>query len=116
MSRERTSLAATRLGGWALVVAAFGFIREFALNLFFFCVGVAALRSMQVGRWFASASMIVAVTGWIAALRNATSLVDPIAEINNYLLPIWIIVLGVAFIRWRTPSSSAKPLLAAEPA
>lgn len=92
------------------------FIGEFALNLFFFCVGVAALRSIQVGRWFAYASMVVAVIGWIAALRNATSLVDPIAEINNYLLPIWMIVLGVTLIRWRTPSSIVKPLLAAEPA
>ena len=92
------------------------FVGEFALNLFFFCVGAAALRSVQVGRWFAYGGMVVAVIGWIAALRNATSLVNPIAEINNYLLPIWMIVLGVTLIRWRTPAADAKPLLAAEPA
>jgi len=33
--------------------------------------------------------------------RNVTTLVAPVAAVNNYLLPLFMIVLGVAFIRWR---------------
>jgi hypothetical protein len=32
--------------------------------------------------------------------RNVTSVVAPIAEVNNYLLPAFMIVLGVAFMAW----------------
>jgi hypothetical protein len=84
------------------------FLGELALNLFFFATGVAALRSAGAGRWFAYAGMAVGVIGWIAALRNTTTAVSPIAEVNNYILPIWLIVLGVVLIRWRAESSGAS--------
>ena len=78
-------------------------------------VAILAFGLLQtvVNAWYAGADMASANR---LITRNATSLVDPIAEINNYLLPIWMIVLGVTLIRWRTPSSIVKPLLAAEPA
>jgi hypothetical protein len=78
------------------------FVGELALNAFFVLVGFAALRSAAAGRWFGASGIAVGMFGWIAAFRNITSLVSPIAELNNYLLPLWLIVLGVVFIRWRT--------------
>ena len=33
--------------------------------------------------------------------RNAAPVVAPIAEVNNYLLPVWMIVFGVSLIRYR---------------
>jgi hypothetical protein len=77
------------------------FLGELALNAFFVLVGFAALRSTQAPRWFAYAGIAVGVIGWIAAFRNVTSAVDPIANVNNYLLPLWLIVVGIVLMRWR---------------
>ena len=33
--------------------------------------------------------------------RNVTDVVDPIAAVNNYLLPLWMIIFGVALLRQR---------------
>jgi hypothetical protein len=37
----------------------------------------------------------------IAAFRNVTSAVSVIANLNNGLLPIWLIVLGILLLRSR---------------
>ena len=75
------------------------FLGEIALNAFFFAVGWAALRALQPGRWFAYAGMAVGVIGWIAAFRNVTTVVNPVSAVDNYLLPLWLIVLGTVLIR-----------------
>ena len=77
------------------------FVGEAALNGFFVLTGFAALRSAQVGRWFGLAGIAVGAAGWVGAFRNVTAVVDPIAEVNNYLLAVWLIVLGIVLIRWR---------------
>lgn len=79
------------------------FLGELALNGFFVLVGFAALRSTQVGRWFGYAGIAVGVIGWIAAFRNVTPAVAMVAEANNYVLPLWLIVVGVVLIRWQRP-------------
>jgi len=38
---------------------------------------------------------------FVGALRNALPAVQPIADINNALLPLWMMVLGVSFI-WQS--------------
>jgi hypothetical protein len=44
-------------------------------------------------------------------LRNATPWVEPIAALNNVVLPIWMLVLGVVLLRHRTgvPSPVQAP-------
>jgi hypothetical protein len=85
-----------------------------ASNLFLGTLVGEFVGEMCTAVWF----LVVAVTfrrlGWrvlgglglaaaalmaISALRNITTLVDPIAAINNYALPLWLITLGVAFLR-----------------
>ena len=83
------------------------FVAELALNAFFLLVGFAARPSPEVGRWFGYAGIAVGVIGVIAAFRNVTSAVGSIAEVNNYLLPLWLIVLGVVLIRWRAGARDA---------
>ena len=41
--------------------------------------------------------------------RNVTIWVDPIAEVNNYLLPAFMIILGIALIRWPAADDTAVP-------
>jgi hypothetical protein len=46
------------------------------------------------------AGLVVGAIGLIAGFRNVTPAVAPIADVNNYLLPLWLIVLGVVLVRY----------------
>ena len=73
------------------------FLGELALNAFFILSGVALLRA---GRRLAGyGGMIAGVVGVLAAFRNVTPAVALVAEANNYVLPIWLIVLGAVLLR-----------------
>jgi hypothetical protein len=82
------------------------FMGEVALNAFFVLTAFAGLRVGQVGRWFGVGGIVVGVAGWVGAFRNVTDVVGPVAEVNNYVLPVWLIVLGVVLIRWRAADVS----------
>lgn len=43
--------------------------------------------------------------GWIGMFRNLTTAVSPVAATNNYLLPLWMITLGIILVRHREPDS-----------
>ena len=74
------------------------FLGELALNAFFILSGVALVRS---GRSVVGYCGVVAgAIGLVAGLRNVTPAVSLIAEVNNYVLPLWLIVLGVVLVRW----------------
>ena len=76
------------------------FVGEMALNGFFVLTGFAALRS-PAKRGFGWAGIAAGVIGWIAAFRNVTSAVSVVAAADNYVLPLWLIVLGVMLLRWK---------------
>lgn len=76
------------------------FVGEVALNGFFVLVGFAALRA-TAPRWFGYGGIAAGVIGWIAAFRNVTTAVSVVADADNYVLPLWLIVLGVMFLRWK---------------
>ena len=73
------------------------FLGEFTLSLFFLLSAMAMLRAGQ--RWIGSLGVLTAVLGMIGMFRNVTDLVAPAAEVNNYLLPLWMIVFGVSLLR-----------------
>jgi hypothetical protein len=44
---------------------------------------------------------------FVGAFRNVTGSVQIVADINNGLLPLWMIVLGVAMVRYsKLPDTS----------
>ena len=73
------------------------FLGELSLNAFFILCAVAMLRAGR--RPMAYGGLAAGAIGLLAALRNATPAVALFAEVDNYLLPVWLIVLGVAFVR-----------------
>ena len=81
------------------------FLGELSLNAFFALTGFTMLRAGR--RWAGYGGLAVAAIGLVAALRNVTPAVGPIAEVNNYVLPAWLIVLGLVLIRggrtWSEP-------------
>lgn len=76
------------------------FLGELSFSLFFLLSGLAMLaRDSRYPRWVGYLGVLTAVAGMIGMFRNVTGVVDPIAAVNNYLLPIWMIVFGVALVR-----------------
>jgi hypothetical protein len=76
------------------------FLGELSFSVFFL---LSALAMRQAGsgfpRWMAYLGIVTAVAGLIGMFRNVTTAVGPVAEVNNYLLPVWMIVFGVGLLR-----------------
>lgn len=75
------------------------FVGELALNLFFLLTALASWRSRRLPRWSAVAGVLAALLGLVAMWRNATPLVAGVAEIENSVLPLWMLVLGGLLVR-----------------
>ena len=81
------------------------FLGELAVSMFFLLTSFVWLRSPERARWIGWIGIATAVAGLIGMFRNVTTIVAPVAAVNNYLLPLFMIVLGVAFIRWRSTAT-----------
>jgi hypothetical protein len=89
------------------------FLGELFLNAFFLSAAIALTRAASAsGRWLLVAGSSASLLGGLAMLRNATPWVEPIAALNNLVLPIWMLVLGVVLLRHRAAASSPVPTLA----
>jgi hypothetical protein len=77
------------------------FLGELAFSAFFVLSAWALLRSRTAPRWVAVFGLVTGVMGWIGMCRNVIAAVAPVAAINNYLLPLWMITLGVVLLRYR---------------
>jgi uncharacterized protein DUF4386 len=86
------------------------FLGELSFSLFFLLSALAMLaRESGFPRWMAYLGLLTAVAGLIGMFRNVSNVVDPVAEVNNYLLPLWMIVFGVGLLRFQRPAPRAEP-------
>lgn len=100
---EQTVLAATFDGLNTYLGNFIGeFLGELAFSLFFLLTSLVWLRSPERARWVGWLGVVTGVAGLIGMFRNVTTVVAPVAAVNNYLLPLFMVVLGVVLIRWRT--------------
>lgn len=81
------------------------FVGELSFSAFFVLSGWALLKSRTTPRWFAAGGLLTGFLGWVGMFRNFTTVVAPVAAVNNYLLPLWMIALGVTLVRYRDPAS-----------
>lgn len=75
------------------------FLGEAMLALFFLLTGLSMFREPGFARWLGRVGAVFSVVFLVGAFRNLTPIVQPIADLNNNLLPLWLIILGVALIR-----------------
>lgn len=73
------------------------FLGELSLNTFFVLSAVALLRAGR--KWASYAGLAAGAIGLIAAFRNVTPAVGLIAEVDNYVLPLWLVAMGVVLLR-----------------
>ena len=74
-------------------------IGELLLNMSFLLFSVVAWSDRSLARWVSGLGIVSGTVGLVALWRNVTPMVSSFAEINNTLLPLWLIVWGVAL--WR---------------
>ena len=77
------------------------FLGELSFSVFFLLTSIVWLQSPRSSRWIGWLGVATAGAGFIGMFRNVTSAVAPIAALNNYLLPLFMLVLGVALARWQ---------------
>ncbi len=78
------------------------FLGELCMSLFFGLSGRAILRQdSTMPRWVGYLAILTALAGLIGMFRNVTSAVAMVAEVNNYLLPLFMIALGISLLRYR---------------
>lgn len=78
------------------------FLGELAFGLWFLLTAVTMLGARHFPRWMAYFGLIAAALGLIQMFRNVTDAVLPANTVFNYLLPLWLIVLGVGVLRYGT--------------
>lgn len=84
------------------------FLGEVMLAVFFLCAGVSMREEPNFPRWSAWTGIVFALLFVVGALRNVTPAVQPIADLNNTLLPLWMIALGVVLIRFSRRSGLSE--------
>jgi len=74
------------------------FLGEISLAAFFLLAGVSMLDEEQFPKWLGWAGIVFALLFTIGAFRNVTTVVQVIADANNVLLPLWMVILGAALV------------------
>jgi Domain of unknown function (DUF4386) len=77
------------------------FLGEFCLAVFFFLSGMSLVNESRFPKWLGWSGMAFSALFLIGAFRNVTPAVQQVADINNALLPLWMIVLGASLV-WHT--------------
>jgi hypothetical protein len=76
------------------------FLGELSFSVFFLLSALAMLAPRsRFPRWMAILGLLTACAGFVGMFRNVTDVVDPVAEVNNYLLPLWMMVFGIGMLR-----------------
>lgn len=83
------------------------FLGELAFSAFFLLTSIVWLQDPRRHKWIGWFGIGTAALGLVGMFRNVTDVVAPIAALNNYLLPAFMITLGVALARWPPVTDSA---------
>jgi len=87
------------------------FLGEIALAAFFLLTGFSMLREERFPKWLGWSGLVFSLLFLVGACRNVATAVQFIADINNGLLPLWMIVLGAALVwysRYPDPAGDGR--------
>jgi hypothetical protein len=111
---SRTALAALFDASNLLLGNVVGeFVGEICLAIWFVALGIAFRRDGR--RWLGALGLGAGILLAVAGLRNMTTAVAIVAQINNITLPLWLLTLGVVFLRDRGASATGRSAGTASP-
>ena len=76
------------------------FLGEVCLAAFFLLAGTSMRDEARFPVWLSWCGVVFAVLFFVGAFRNAVPAVQAVADLNNALLPLWMLVLGVSLVRY----------------
>ena len=74
------------------------FLGETMLGAFFLLSGLSMQEEPRFPKWVGWSGVGFSALFLIGAFRNVTSTVQVVADIDNFLLPLWMIVMGAALM------------------
>jgi Domain of unknown function (DUF4386) len=74
------------------------FLGELCLATFFLLSSSSLLSEERFARWLGWCGTAFAFLFLVGAFRNVLPLVQPVADVNNALLPMWMLVLGISLV------------------
>jgi hypothetical protein len=74
------------------------FLGETMLAAFFLLSGLSMLDEGRYPKWLGWSGVGFSLLFLVGAFRNVTGAVQVVADVNNALLPLWLIVMGAALI------------------
>jgi hypothetical protein len=84
------------------------FLGECAANVFFLLAASAMIkRTSGFASWVGWFGAVTGVAGLVGMFRNVVAAVAPVAEVNNFLLPLWMIIFGVSLLQYRRARPAA---------
>lgn len=83
------------------------FLGELCLSSYFLLTGLSLVKESRFPNWLGWCGVAFAALFLIGAFRNVSPIVQPVADMNNGLLPLWMIVLGVSLMWYSRESQSA---------
>ncbi len=79
------------------------FLGEICLSGYFLLTGLSMRGEPRYPSWLGWSGAAFGVLFAAGALRNVCPVVQSLADLNNYLLPVWMIVLGASLIWYSRP-------------
>jgi hypothetical protein len=97
----RTALAAMFAGLNVYLGQYIGeFLGELAMATFFLLSALSARDRGGFPAWFNGGGVVASMCFFVGALRNVTPAVGIVADVNNVLIPAWMIAFGVGLVRF----------------
>jgi Domain of unknown function (DUF4386) len=105
----RTALAAVFTGLNVYLGQYIGeFLGEWAMATFFLLSALSARRRGGFPAWFSVGGVVASTCFYVGALRNLTAAVSIVADLNNVLMPAWMIAFGVGLVRFGGEADSGE--------
>lgn len=74
------------------------FLGETTLAAFFLLSGLSMLAEARFPKWLGWSGVVFSFLFLVGAFRNVTTAVQVVADVNNGLLPLWMVVMGAGLI------------------
>lgn len=85
------------------------FLGETTLAAFFLLSGSSMLAEARFPKWLGWSGVVFSFLFLVGAFRNVTTAVQVVADVNNGLLPLWMVVMGTGLIWFsRRPGQMAE--------